>query len=158
METQTRHGKNSWEISVNHWVFKDKTLEKIAKIELEDITRDPKEWNTELELLWGDLQELDAKIDDMEIMTYIIPNLPQACKIIEKKLEEKLDDEDYPITIKNICGKFLVKYNLMNVWTETKKEEEKSLCEKIQYKGTCTSCHKYRNKAQYLRYKDGSNK
>ena len=90
-------------------------MEKIAKIELEDITRDPKEWNTELELLWGDLQELDAKIDDMEIMTYIIPNLPQACKIIEKKLEEKLDDEDYPITIKNICGKFLVKYNLMNV-------------------------------------------
>ena len=48
-----------------------------AKSELYDVTRDPEDWITELELLRGDLRKLVVIIDDMEMMTHILSNLPE---------------------------------------------------------------------------------
>ena len=55
---------------------------KISKFELDDVTRDPEDWIAELELLRGDLQKLGFIIDDVEIMTHILSNLPEEYKNI----------------------------------------------------------------------------
>ena len=50
---------------------------KLAKCELYGITRDSEEWITELKVLRGDLRKLGVIIDDVEVMTHILSNLPE---------------------------------------------------------------------------------
>ena len=50
---------------------------KSTNIELDGVTRDPKYWITELELFRYDLQTFGVNIDDVEIMTHIMSNLPE---------------------------------------------------------------------------------
>ena len=50
---------------------------KFYKCELDDVTRNPKEWITDIELLIVDLQNSDVHIDDSEMMTQILSNLPE---------------------------------------------------------------------------------
>ena len=44
--------------------FKTGVLNKFTKCKLYDVTRNPKEWITELKLLRGDLGKLDVNLDD----------------------------------------------------------------------------------------------
>ena len=50
---------------------------KSAKSVLYDVTRDPEEWISKLELLRGDLRILGFIIDDVEMVTQIPSNLPK---------------------------------------------------------------------------------
>ena len=50
---------------------------KFAKIKVDDVTRDPEDWITELELLRGDLRKLGVIIDDVKIMNHILSKLPE---------------------------------------------------------------------------------
>ena len=50
---------------------------KLAKCKLDDVTRNPKGWITDLGLLRGDLHKLDVNIDNSEMMNHILPNLPE---------------------------------------------------------------------------------
>ena len=50
---------------------------KFAKIELDDVTRDPEDWIAKLELFRGDLRKLGVIIDNVEMMTHILSNLPE---------------------------------------------------------------------------------
>ena len=50
---------------------------KSAKSVLYDVTRDPEEWISKLELLRGDLRKLGFIIDDVEMVTQIPSNLPK---------------------------------------------------------------------------------
>ena len=65
-----------------------------AMCKLDDVTRDPKEWITEIELFRVDLQNLDVHIDDSEMMTHILSNLPEAYYNIVEILEDNLDDDN----------------------------------------------------------------
>ena len=56
--------KLSRKIEPNTVASKTRLRNKSAKYELDNITRNTKEWITELELLMGDLQKLDVHIDD----------------------------------------------------------------------------------------------
>ena len=49
---------------------KTRIRKKFFKCELYDVTRNPEEWITKI--LRGVLQKLDVKIDDSEMMTYIL--------------------------------------------------------------------------------------
>ena len=55
--------------------FQDKTTQKISKWELYNVTRNPEEWITYIELLRGDLQKTDVHTDELEIMTHVLSNL-----------------------------------------------------------------------------------
>ena len=61
---------------------KTRLLKKLAKYELNDITRNPKEWITDIELLRVYLQKLDIHIDDSEMMTHILLELPEEYQTI----------------------------------------------------------------------------
>ena len=50
---------------------------KFVKIELDYVTRDFEDWITEIELLRGDSQKLGVIIDDIEMMTHILSDLPE---------------------------------------------------------------------------------
>ena len=50
---------------------------KIAKCEMEDVTRNPKEWITRIKILRGNLRKLDIQIYDSEMMTNILYKLPE---------------------------------------------------------------------------------
>ena len=49
--------------------FKKRLWKKFAKCDLDDVTRDPEDCITQLELLRGDLQRMEVNIDDVEMMT-----------------------------------------------------------------------------------------
>ena len=61
---------------------------KFAKCELDDVTRDPEEWITDLELFRGYLLKLGVIIDDVEMMTQILSNLPEEYKNIFENIED----------------------------------------------------------------------
>ena len=50
---------------------------KFSKIEIDDVTRDPEDLITEIKLLRGDLRKLGVIIDDMEMITQLLSNLPE---------------------------------------------------------------------------------
>ena len=49
---------------------------KFSKWELDNITRNPKKLIAEIEILKGDLQKLDVKIVNSEMVNCILSNLP----------------------------------------------------------------------------------
>ena len=112
--------------------------EKCSWCKLDDVTRNLEECITELKLLIGELQKLNVHIDESEMITHILLNLPEEYQTIVEILEEKLDDKDDPLTIERIRDKFLVKFDQVNKQSRprTLREYEKSLYVKSQYKGT----------------------
>ena len=86
---------------------------KLAKCELDDLTRNPEECITKLKLLILYLRKLDVQIYNFKTMTHILSNLPEKYQNIPKFMEDKLDDDYDPLTIKIIHDKLLVKYDLM---------------------------------------------
>ena len=54
------------------------------------------------------------------MMTYIISNFPEAYDNIVENIEEEMDDDNDPLTIKSICDKLLEKYDQTDVQSETK--------------------------------------
>ena len=54
------------------WDSKKRLHQKFAKCEIDDVTTNPEEWITSIELLRGGLQKLDAQTSDSEMMTYIL--------------------------------------------------------------------------------------
>ena len=54
----------------------------------------PEFWINQLELMIGHLKKLGVLIDDVEIITNIIYNIPEECKKIVGKLEEQLDENN----------------------------------------------------------------
>ena len=55
---------------------------KFDKCELYDVTINPKEWITDIELLREYLQIPEVRIDNPEIMPYILLNLPEEYQTI----------------------------------------------------------------------------
>ena len=94
--------------------FKKILRNKISKCKLDDVTRNPEEWITQLELLRGDLRKLDVKIDGSEMMTHILSNLPEEYQNIVEILEYGLDDDSNTLNIKRIRDKLSVKFDRMN--------------------------------------------
>ena len=58
--------------------------------------------------------KLDVHIDDSEIITHILLNLPEEYQNNVQILEEKWDDTDDPLTIDIICDKLSVKFERIN--------------------------------------------
>ena len=58
-------------------VSKTRLRNKRAKSQLYDVTREPEECITELELLRGNLRKLIVIIDDVETMLHILSKFPE---------------------------------------------------------------------------------
>ena len=86
-----------------------------SKWKIDDVTRNTEEWITDIKLLRGYLQKLYVQIDDSEMMTHILSNLPEECQIILEILEDELYDKDKPINIKGSMTSF--RWNLTE-WTK----------------------------------------
>ena len=56
---------------------KTRLRKKISISNLDVVTRDPKDWITVIELLRGNLRKLGVIIDDVEMMTHTLSNLPE---------------------------------------------------------------------------------
>ena len=82
---------------------------KFSKYELDGIKINPEKWITKLELLKGDIQKLYVHIDNLEMMTNILLNLPEENQITVEILEDRLDDKENPLTIERIRNKVLLK-------------------------------------------------
>ena len=120
MEIQEKRGKNLKKISASHKDFKERLWKKFSISQLKDVTRDPKDYIADLELLMGDLWKLNANIDDIDMMAHIQENLLEAYKNITENLQDALNDKDDPLTIKKINDKLAAKYDCLNVRTKTK--------------------------------------
>ena len=80
--------KLSIKFEPNTGSYKTTLCEKFAKYKLENVTINTEEWITELELLRVYLQKLNVRIDDSEIMTHILSNLPEEYQTIVEILED----------------------------------------------------------------------
>ena len=96
---------------------------KFTKSKLDDVTRYPEDWITELELLRGNWRKLGVIIDDAEMTTHILSNIPENYENIVENLEDELDDNIDMLTIERIWDKLSAKYNRMN--TRSNKNEGK---------------------------------
>ena len=56
-------------------------------------------------------------IDDVEMMTHILSNLPEEYNNIVENLEYELDDEIGMLNLEIIWDKVSAKYDRMNVWS-----------------------------------------
>ena len=72
----------------------------------------------------GDLRKLEVIIDDVKIMTHIMYDLPEQYKSIVSNLEDWLNYDINPLTIKSIRDKLSEKYDLMTVRFNTKTSRE----------------------------------
>ena len=70
---------------------KTRLRKKFTKCGLDDVKRDLEDWIADLELLRVDLQKLGIIVDDVEIMTHIMSNLPEEYDNIVENLKEELD-------------------------------------------------------------------
>ena len=57
------------------------------------------------------------------MMTCILSNLPEVSKNIVENIEDKINDEDDPLTIERIWDKLMANYDCMNIRSETKSSE-----------------------------------
>ena len=103
---------------------------KWSKGRLDDVTRDPKHWINEIEFLRGNLWKPVVIIDDVEMITHILYNLPEEYEIIVENIEGGLDDNINMFTIKIIRDKLSAKYNRLNARSNQikGKDLEKVLC------------------------------
>ena len=86
---------------------------------------------------------MNVHIYDSKIMIHILSNLPEAYKNNVEILEDYLNDDYNPLTIKRIHSKLLVNYNqIIEQWEKNTKRRFKNLYAKSQYKGTCMCCRK----------------
>ena len=65
-------------------------------------------------------KQINLHIDDSQMMTHILSNLPEVYQNILEILEDYLDDEDAPQTIKRIRDKLSEKYDWTNKQSEIK--------------------------------------
>ena len=129
----------------------------MAKWKIDDITRNPKEWITEIKLIRGDLKKLDWHIDDSEMMTHILSNLPEEYHTIMEILEDKLDGKFTPLTIDKYPWQAFSE-NWLNKQTNRNKAFNKRLkppLRKSQYNGTRKTFGEYRHKGKDCWHKEG---
>ena len=93
------------------------------------------------------------------MMSHILSNLPEEYQTIVEILEYKLDNDSGFITIKRSHDKILVKYDRTNKQSRPKmsREDKNHLYVKSQYKGTCATCRKCRNKSKDCSHREGAN-
>ena len=139
-------GNNLKKFSFNHRGFKYNNLENISKEKNIRHYKGPQRLNLQVRITWGDLLNFELSIDNMEAMTHIILNLPEASKSIVKNLKENHYGNYYPMTIESICE---------NLLTEMKnlKGRQKSSVQNTQYKGAFTTFRKYVHRYKYCWHK-----
>ena len=93
---------------------KTRLQKKWSKCKLDDVTRDPEDWITELESLRVKIRKLGVIIDDTEIITHIMPSLPEEYNNFIENFKGKWYDNIDMLTIKIIWDKIAAKYNKMN--------------------------------------------
>ena len=83
-------------------------------------------------------------------MPHMLSSLPEEYKTIVEIIQDKIDDDKYPLTIKRIRDNLLVKCDQMNEQTGSKTsiEDERSVYLKPQYKGTCATYGEYGHKSK----------
>ena len=123
-DTRQEWIKISRKIDPTTEVSKTRIRKKLSKSDLDDVTRDPEDWITKLELLRGSLKKMVVIVYCVEMMTHIMSNLPEEYKKIVENLEDEVDDNIYPLTIERICDKLLSKYDQKNEQSETKTSRE----------------------------------
>ena len=93
---------------------KTRLHKKFGKCKLDEVTRNPEEWIIEIELIRLYLKNTNVHLDDLEMMTHIILNLPEEYQTMVEILEYKSDDDSKPLTIERIRDKLSVKFDQMN--------------------------------------------
>ena len=64
----------------------------VVKRKLDDVTRDPKYWITQIKLLRGDSQKIVVMIDYVKMITHILYNLSEEYEKIVENVADELDD------------------------------------------------------------------
>ena len=105
-------------------VSKAKLQKKVSKSDLEGVTRDPEDLINELESLRGNLRKLGVIIDDTEIITHILPKLPEEYQNTIENMKTNQMTIFKMLTIKIIWYNLLAKYNKMNVQYNQKERKE----------------------------------
>ena len=83
---------------------KTKFWSRFANSELKDVSEDPKDWITKLELPIDNLHKLVFFIVDTDMMTHVPSHLPGACEKSINNLEDDLDGEDNPLNLESASG------------------------------------------------------
>ena len=115
IDTQEERRQKSKTIDPTTRDSKKLLWKKFSKYGLDNVTRYPKDWIAELEILRKYLQKIYLHIDNTKTTMNIWSNLPESNKNTVESIEDKLDDYVNTLTIERICDKISVEYDQINL-------------------------------------------
>ena len=108
---------------------------------LNDVTKDPDEWITNLERMRIRLKAMKHEISDEDLMIHVLNNLPEEYDNLVEDLEDRIEASNDPLTIKTLRERLRMKYERI---MKRKNVDENALIG--QFKGTCRVCGKMGHK------------
>eukprot|EP00980_Cylindrotheca_fusiformis_P027341 scaffold20038_cov36-Cylindrotheca_fusiformis.AAC.1 len=90
---------------------------------LKSARQDPDVWLTDLEHLKSQLIAAGSNMTDDELLEHALNNLPKEYELIVAKLEDRLGDENIPLTIADLREALNLKYQRMGYGTGGRRQE-----------------------------------
>ena len=83
-----------------------------------------------------------------DTMIHILNNLPSEYELQVEKMEGKINQDDNPLMLEQVCSTLSLKFERLNVYNEddTDNEEIEKALVTSQFRGRCNSCGKYGHK------------
>jgi len=116
-------------------------------MKLQDASKAPDVWISQLKDLWARLKDMSTPILDDNFYVHILNNLPAEYEVQVSKLEDRFGSTMNPLTMQNLQNELNLKYAQLKTisveWTKT----NQALATFCRYKGKCTNCGKMGHKA-----------
>lgn len=132
-----------------------KLKKELMNMRLDDVSKDPDEWITDLENIRVQINQIDlvSKMSERDLMIHIMNSLPEQYDPVIDNLEIRLmkdvDDENY-LTLDHLREKLSDRYARIMDKEERRDERDKGLRANDEYfKGTCHQCGKYGHRKQH---------
>ena len=125
---------------------------------LDNVSKDPDEWISDLERIRQRLKVMKSEINDTDLMIHILNNLPPEYESLVEKLELEIEATD-PLTMEGLRDQLRNKYRRLQKALGKREEDETALAAGFnkQFKGRCRNCGMFGHKAADCK-KKGTNK
>ena len=135
---------------------------KFKNYTLKNKQQDPDIWLTELENIQCQLEEAGHTMSDNNLIKHALNHLPNCYKISVSKLEDRIDDQNNPITIDQLQNELNLQFEQMkgknNDNNKKDDEEEETALFAGEFKSKCHKCGKIGHKARDCREKTNNRK
>ena len=126
-----------------------------ARSKLEDVSRNPEEWITELEYIRNKITNLGSNFSDERFLGHVLTNLPEEYDPTVEAIQREMLMTTYTPNLEETLVLLRTKYKLLESRGSTKKEESALITKG--FKGRCRKCGAFGHKAVDCRKSESTN-